>query len=216
MFARKDWKGLNDLYWQTAVWMAVISFPIFALTFAQAHPLMNLLYGHRYVNSAPILAVLSLGYYANAVMGSNGTTLLVFGKIRFVVLTNLIMVLLNVALAFALVPRYGALGAAIAIGVTLVVTNVIRQVGLSRCRGMQFFSRKYTNVYVSIAFFAEILYIESVLSHNVAIGIVVSVVASIFVLMLNRHSLNVGHTFPELMRFAIVRRLVEPSKRRGT
>ena len=32
LFAKGDFEGINDLYWQTAVWLAILTFPIFALT----------------------------------------------------------------------------------------------------------------------------------------------------------------------------------------
>ena len=36
LFARNDREGVRDLYWQTAIWMAVFTFPLFALTFSLA------------------------------------------------------------------------------------------------------------------------------------------------------------------------------------
>ena len=48
MFARNDREGINNLYWQTAIWIAVLTFPIFALTFSLAAPVTETLYGSRY------------------------------------------------------------------------------------------------------------------------------------------------------------------------
>ena len=39
LFARDDREGINTLYWQNAAWMAIFSFPIFALTFSLAGPI---------------------------------------------------------------------------------------------------------------------------------------------------------------------------------
>ena len=62
LFARGDRAGIRELYWRTAAWMAVFSFPVFALTFVCAHELTVALFGERYASSAPVLALLALGY----------------------------------------------------------------------------------------------------------------------------------------------------------
>ncbi|MDQ4078557.1 MAG: oligosaccharide flippase family protein, partial [Chloroflexota bacterium] len=123
MFARNDREGINDLYWQNAVWIAVVSFPIFALTFSLARPLTIFLYGERYEQSAIILALLSLGYYFNAALGQNGSTLKVYGKLRYVVAINALVAVLNLGLNLVLIPRYGALGAGVGTFITLVIFN---------------------------------------------------------------------------------------------
>ena len=88
LYARKDFDGVKDLYWRTAIWMAVMSFPLFALTFSLAHGLTLLLYGPRYEDSATYLALLSFGYYFNTALGFNGLTLRIFGVIRYIVVIN--------------------------------------------------------------------------------------------------------------------------------
>ena len=55
LFARGDKKGINELYWSTAVWIAVFSFPVFALTFPAAGAVTTALFGQQYASSAPIL-----------------------------------------------------------------------------------------------------------------------------------------------------------------
>jgi O-antigen/teichoic acid export membrane protein len=73
LFARGDRTGVGRLYWQTTVWIAVVSFPIFLLTFALAKPLTLLLFGDRYESSAVLLAILAFGYYFQAALGFNAT-----------------------------------------------------------------------------------------------------------------------------------------------
>ena len=47
LYSRQDQPGLNDLYWKTAVWITVFSFPVFAATFALARPVTIYLFGER-------------------------------------------------------------------------------------------------------------------------------------------------------------------------
>ena len=69
LFAKGDTAGINHLFWQTSLWMSVLAFPIFLTTGCFARPLTIFLYGARYAPSAPILAILSLGYFFNVIFG---------------------------------------------------------------------------------------------------------------------------------------------------
>ncbi len=213
MFARDDREGINTLYWQTAIWIAIISFPVFALTFSLAHPLTVLLYGQRYEQSWIILALLSFGYYFNAALGFNGLTLKVYGKLRYIVVINIIAALVNIAINLLLIPTYGALGAACGTCGTMFLHNILKQAGLGFGTGIKLFEQRYLKIYVSIVIAAIGLLAAQLVLGQVAggwsgyIGFVLAVGISLLVLMLNRRSLNVGQTFPELLRFPLARRL---------
>ncbi|MGH2725739.1 MAG: flippase, partial [Actinomycetota bacterium] len=127
LFARRAKRELGHLYWQTAVWMAVLAFPMFAVTFALARPVTGTLYGARYEDSAVIMSLLSFGYYFNVVLGFNGLMLKVVGKLRAVVAINAIALAVNLILNIVLIRAYGALGAAIGTAATLVVHNLLKQ-----------------------------------------------------------------------------------------
>src|SRR4030095_2896153 len=51
LFARGDHEGINRLYWSTTTWIAVLSFPIFAVTFMLGRHLAPLLLGRVYADS---------------------------------------------------------------------------------------------------------------------------------------------------------------------
>ena len=73
LFARGNRAALDDLYWQTAAWIATLSFPILVLTSVLAHPLTTTLYGSRYAGSAAYLTILAVGYYVQAALGSTAS-----------------------------------------------------------------------------------------------------------------------------------------------
>ncbi len=208
MLARKNYDGINDLYWQTAIWMSVISFPIFALTFALAQPLTILLYTEKYASSAPILALLSLGYYFSTALGFNGLTIRVFGKMRYIVIINILAGVVNLAINLLLIPRYGALGAAIGTCGTMIVHNILKQLGLRSCEGMKVFEWRYLKLYTVVAVSAiGLLFIQSITSAHYYVGFVLVALVSLFVMVINRKSLNVQEMFPELLRFPLVRKI---------
>jgi len=217
LFARKDHKGISDLYWQTAIWIAVLSFPIFALTFSLAQPLTSTLYGARYEDSAAYLTLLSLAYYFNAALGFNGLTLKVYGKVRFIVVISILAAIVNLGLNFLLIPRYGALGAAIGTAATLIAHNVLKQVGLRMGTGISLFQRRDAPVYVEIAAGAALLLVvHTVFAPPFAVGLALAAVVSLAILGLNRKALRAAQTFPELTRFRLFRIIVgteEPEAR---
>jgi O-antigen/teichoic acid export membrane protein len=209
MFARNDREGINTLYWQNAIWIAITSFPVFILTFSLARPITLLLYGTRYEQSAIILALLSFGYYFNAALGQNGLTLKVYGKLRYIVTLNILAVVANLGLNLLLIPPYGALGAAIGTTSTLIFHNILKQTGLRLGTGINLFDRRYLKVYLVITLTALGLFLIQVLIDvPVYVSLILAGLASLLVVRLNRHLLNVEQTFPELLRLPLVRQIL--------
>lgn len=209
LFARNDREGLNDLYWQTAIWIAVFSFPIFALTSSLAQPLTVFLFGERYSSSAIYLALLSIATYVNAAFGFNGLTLKVYGLVRYIVAVNLTVIVVNLGLNILLIPRYGALGAVIGSSATLIVFNVLKQVGLGFGTGINILDRRYLRVYLVIAANAIALYgVQALVRPSTVVTVALAAMASLLVLRFARSQLNVGEIFPELLRLPLVRKLL--------
>jgi len=208
LFARQDKEGINAFYWQNTVWTAVLSFPIFVMTFSFARPFTLLLFQERYVSSAAILGVLSIGYYFDAALGQNGLTLKVMNKLRYVTAIYLAAAVINVTLNLILVPRYGALGAAIATAGTLILFNLMKQGGLLLGTGISIFHPDYRGMYLSIIIGAGGLLLIQVFFTSSVVIFLLAAVVSLAVLRINRDLLNTKNTFPELMRFAPIRWLI--------
>jgi O-antigen/teichoic acid export membrane protein len=209
LFERGDRDGLQDLYWTTAIWLAVMSFPVFMVTSVLARPVTVLLFGARYAGSGTYLALLSVGYYFQAALGFNGLTIQVFGKIRYSVTVNVLAAAYNAAVNWVLIPRYGALGAAIGTGSALVVHNLLKQAGLRLGTGITVFDWRYLRVYALIAGCAvAFALVEALLSPPLLVGLALAAVASAIVLGANRSMLRVGSVFPEILRVPLLRRFV--------
>lgn len=209
LFARNDRQEINSLYWENAAWVAIVSFPIFALTFSLAGPVTVLLYGTRYEDSALIMAMLSFGYFFNAATGQNGLTLKVLGKLRYIVTVDILAAVLNLGLNLVLIPRYGALGAGVGTMTTLILFNLMKQFGLVLGTGINLFDRAYLRVYaVLVGATLALLLLQLTLNPPVGVGIGAVAVVSLLVLRLNRQALNVEHMFPELFRIPVLRWLL--------
>ena len=209
LFARNDIEGLRSLYWQTAAWVAVVSFPIFALTFALAKPLTVALFEERYAASSVFLAIIAVGRYFDAALGFNGLTLRVFGNLKAVVAVNLMAALVNLILLLLLIPPFGALGAALATGITLLVFNSLKQYALYRVVGVRIFEWQYVRVYLTIiGATAALLAVQLVVDPPLIVGLVMVGVASLVVLLGGRRHLQLAETFPELGRVPFIRRII--------
>ncbi len=209
LFAKENFSAINDLYWRTAVWLAVLSFPVFALTFSAAQPLVVFLYGPEYKDAGLYLALLSLGQYVNAALGFNGLTLKVLNRVRYIVTTSVLAALLHIALSLVLIPFYGALGAAIATSAALIAHNVLKQAGLRRATGVSIFDGRYSGTYACISLGAlGLLVLQFFIPGQTRLLLALALVVSGFVFIWCRRTLKLAETFPEVLRFRWMRAIL--------
>jgi O-antigen/teichoic acid export membrane protein len=208
LWARGDREGMRDLYWQTASWLAVLTFPVFVVTTALAEPLTVQLFGARYADSATYLALLALGTYANAALGFNGLTIQMLGRIRYVVVINCSTAAFALAANLVLAPRFGAIGAAVAVLATLVLHNLLKQAGLGGT-GVGIFDPRYLRTYLTIlSGTVAVALVQQLVHPPLPVGLAVAATVSLLVVGLNRRALRLAGTFPELARLPVVRRLI--------
>lgn len=209
LYAHNDQAGINDMYWKTAIWITLLTFPIFVVSFSLAQPLTVLLFGERYADSGIILALLSLGYYFNAALGFNSYTLRVYGKVRFIVAVDILTAALGLGLNLLLIPRYGAMGAAVGTTIGLVAYNLLNQVGLLSGTGIQVFNWRYLRVYLSILVSTVgLLLLQAALNPPLAVSIGAAAVFAAGLIRLNREVLDVAQMFPEILRIPLVKPLM--------
>lgn len=222
LFARGERAGTTDLYWQTAIWMMLLCFPIFALTFAFARPMTALVYGERYLDSAPVLALLSLGYFFQTAIGFNNLTLRVHKRLGFLMLTDLAAVAVQIVLSLLLFPRLGAVGAAAATLITLVAHALLMQAGLHRYGAAGGASWGHLRMYGGAALAGLLLGVTGWLLPpemfagwrliaTVGLAAVVAGLASVALLRVGRDVIHIEQLFPELTRLPVIRTLLRVS-----
>jgi len=205
LLARNDYSGINHLYWRTAGWICVLTFPIFAITFCFAGPLTMFLYGQRYAQSAMVLAVLAIANYSNVALGFNGVTLKVLGKIKYVLASNLTTSTVKITLFFLLIPWLGPIGAALAFATGVLVYNLLMQLGLHSAARVQLFEKEYLSFFLMIAFSTCcLLSIRLLTGNNIYLAGTFTLLASWMVLITARKQLKIAETFPEMRRLPLV------------
>lgn len=208
LFARGDFAALNELYWQTAIWIAILAFPLFALGLAFGEPITVLLFGEPYRSAGTVLSILCIGYYVNGAIGFNQLLLRVFGRVRYLLSVDLVTSVVTVGASLLLIPALGAVGAAIAVSVSFLVQNLLYQWGIRTRTDVEPFEARHARAYASIVVGAiAILLAQRWLAPSLVGGMVLVGFVALVVLLLNRHSLQIMETYPELGRFRLVRRL---------
>jgi O-antigen/teichoic acid export membrane protein len=206
LFLQQDYAGINNLYWETAAWMSMLSFPIFAVTFSLARPLTVFLYGPRYTYSGPVLALLSMGSYFNVALGFNLQTLKVFGRLRYVIVASAGATLANLGLNLFLVPRFGAIGAAAGAVTALISYNLVLQAGLRPIAHFKAFDRRYLPVYVTIASGAlGLLLLQLLVTMSFYVALPLAGCVSLLVAAVTKKRLRIAQIFPELLRLPFMR-----------
>lgn len=209
LFARGDGHGINHLFWETSLWMSVLASPIFLATTCFARPLTTFLYGTRYTSSASIMAILSLGYFFNVIFAFNGVTLKVLGKIRLMVILNITTPIIIVVFNLLLIPRYGAIGAAVATSAGLIAQNVLRQILLWKSGGVSFFEKRYASFFLMLGSSTLGLYIVQFFTpENIYLVLILALSVSISVSWLLKKHLKIADTFPELLRLPFIGRFI--------
>jgi O-antigen/teichoic acid export membrane protein len=209
MFARQDPAAINALYWKTASWITILTFPVFAITCALAGPVTVLLFGEQYASAGTLLAVLALGHYFHAALGFNAAALRVHGKLRLIVAGDAAAAATAIALALLLIPRYGAFGAAVAAAGTLVLHNIFNHAALWLGQtGIRLVEPQFLRIYAgALLAMTVMVLIQRVATPSLPVSILIVGALSAMMVRYARRHLNVEATFPELVRIPVIRRL---------
>lgn len=132
-----------DLYEQTTKWILLCTTPAFLILVLRPGPLIRL-FGAEYAPETvgPVIGILAVGIFVDAVVGPNGQALLGFGRSKVVLIYNVIAVLLNVALNVLLIPQFGLVGAGAASVAGYLVMNGLKSADLFYNHGIRVINPK--------------------------------------------------------------------------
>ena len=208
LYARGEHERLRSMYWGSAVWIAVATFPVVAATTVLAEPITVLLFGDAYRDAASVLAILAVGLYVSAALGFNALTLRVQGAVRVIVAVDLVAAAVSVVGSLLLLEPYGAVGAAIVMSTTLILQNLLYQAGLLRS-GVGWPDLRHVLVFTAIGLSLIVLAMLQVAVHaGLVVGLIVIGLVWLALVVGSRRTLELGRYFPELGRIPIVRDLV--------
>ncbi|MBN1997374.1 flippase [candidate division KSB1 bacterium] len=114
IFSHNDLPQLRIVYNAATKWILFFTVIVFVPLFVYSFELLTLFFGADTQSGSTALKLISIGYLIYAIFGPCNLVLNASGKTKFVFLNNFSAFVLNVGLAFLLIPRFGIEGAAIA------------------------------------------------------------------------------------------------------
>jgi O-antigen/teichoic acid export membrane protein len=140
-FSRLYWQGelvrLQKLVTASARIILLLALPPVLLFVAFGEDLLGWIFGKAFQKGATTLTILSLGQITNAAMGSVAILLNMTGNEKATMRTLALATLINVILNFALIPRFGMLGAAISTATTLIASNIFLRFEVIKRTGIE-------------------------------------------------------------------------------
>ncbi|MEV1286816.1 lipopolysaccharide biosynthesis protein [Micromonospora sp. NPDC049679] len=124
---------------QMTTWSLVLSLPVYLLLAVFGLGFLQL-FGPDFTSGAAAMTVLAVAMLVNVAVGNVQSLLLMGGRSGLHLSATVANVLVNLTLGFALIPGHGALGAAVAWGVGIVVENLIAAVAARRVVGHPLFT----------------------------------------------------------------------------
>ena len=215
-FGRGDQRGVEHLYVRTSVFITVLTFPVFALTFGMADQLTVRALGASYADSGHLLAWMALGSFVSAAFTNNSSTLRVLGLVRSAVIADVLTLAIAAGASLWWIPRGGAAGAAATVALVVSLKGVLCSIALYRATGLHPFKEGLADVYAVVALATSALVVSRpFVHHSLVASAAVSLAIALGVLTYSRNRLALGETFPELARLPAIGRLVAPAGRRS-
>lgn len=121
-----DKKKLQQLSRQSARAALAVSLPIALPLIFAGEPIVNFVFGEAYSKqSIWPLAILALGQLINVAFGSVGMFLTMSGYEKDTLQGQILALVVNASVSVALIPLFGAVGAALAVSIGLLAWNII-------------------------------------------------------------------------------------------
>lgn len=123
-YAKRDLDALHLLAIRSAQVTALAATPLLILFVALPSTLLGF-FGREFIAGAPVLMVLAVGQFVNVVTGSAGQVLIMAGHERDMRNASFLAAAVTIAGLVALVPKWGALGAAMATAGGVVTQKLV-------------------------------------------------------------------------------------------
>lgn len=150
LYNRNEFKQLEKLYKTVTRWIVSLNLVLLILLIVFSKQIMGI-FGSEFISGWLVLVILSsvhlVGYSTGGALA--GYALQMSGKQDFEFINAIVMLVLNVALNFWLIPIYGILGAAIATGASYTLINIARIVEVYKLLRMHPYDTNYHKLFIA-------------------------------------------------------------------
>lgn len=145
LYARGERAELDRLYKLLTRWILAATLPVFVVAAIAPGEVMTI-FGGSFEGGMAALLILLVGQLVNVATGSSGFILIMVGRTGWDFVIYAGSIVLNVALAFVLCPRFGIEGAALANAVTLTLSNLARLAAVRHFVKIHPYDRRYASL----------------------------------------------------------------------
>jgi len=114
---------IDSIYETTTKWIYLVTFPALVTFVLFAEDVVRIFFGAAYADAPIALAILSVGFFTNAVGGRNRETISALGVTAYLMVVNGAAFGINIVLNLWLIPEYGLVGAAVASAIAYGTLN---------------------------------------------------------------------------------------------
>lgn len=142
-YHRRDMRQLEELFRVNTKWGVYSIAPLVLVIVFAARDVMQVIFGPAYAGGATALQILTIGQFINIATGATGAILIMTGNQRTWLRLSLAIMIANLVLNLALVPRWATTGAAVATAATVGGLFAISLLIVRRILGIWPYDRRY-------------------------------------------------------------------------
>ncbi|HYA54335.1 MAG TPA: polysaccharide biosynthesis C-terminal domain-containing protein [Thermoplasmata archaeon] len=146
-----DTASIGVTYATVTKWMILVSLPLFLLFFLLPTASLAFVYGPGYTTQVGPLQITVAGAFLTTLLGPANTAQVAFGQTRLLATNAIVSGVVDVAIAFALVPTFGYVGAAIAWCVANATYSVLCLVEVGSLTGVHPFHWHFLTPFLATA-----------------------------------------------------------------
>jgi O-antigen/teichoic acid export membrane protein len=150
LYARGQMQLLEQMFQTLTKWVTAVTIPLVVTIIVFARPFM-MIFGPEFTAGWPALVALALGQLVNVGTGSVGYLLLMSGRQRYELAISALNVAIVLGLFVVLIPRWGVLGAALALSVGVVGSNLMRMILAWHTLRIRLYNRGFLKLVVPAA-----------------------------------------------------------------
>lgn len=137
LYSQHSMDEINKIYKTTTKWVVFIIMPIFLLFIFFPKLILDIFLGIEYVYAYKVLMILSAAYFFQVFLGLQGETLIALGKVKLLLYSAVVGVIVNLVLNYSLIPTLGIIGAALATMVSWCIVQTLNLYFLFQTTGLR-------------------------------------------------------------------------------
>ncbi|MFQ5456038.1 MAG: oligosaccharide flippase family protein [Nitrospirota bacterium] len=141
-YIKREFPKMKEIFQIATRWSYILTLPIFLVLGIASKNILNI-FGNDFIVGWSSLIILGVGQLINAATGGVSSILIMSNHQIAKMVGDLILAVVNVTLNLIFIPKFGIMGAALATGISIGGTNVIRLIQVYYFLGIQPYNCKY-------------------------------------------------------------------------